>query len=164
MGQKSIIGGLIFMNKIYISLLLIFNTYISSNEISVDEMVDFMVQEQFLSQQEDTMKNSMYTMMESMGLNVESKAMSDFLDPLINEYLSSIEKKVPALYKDIYTDDEITAMYNFMKTKEGISINKKQSLLVEKTMLMVSEDAVKLSESIGIAFQENPELIQSLMK
>ena len=164
MGQKSIIGGLIFMNKIYISLLLIFNTYISSNEISVDEMVDFIVKEQFLSQQEDTMKNSMYTMMESMGLNVKSKAMSDFLDPHINEYISSIEKKVPSLYKDIYSDDEITALYNFMKTKEGTSINSKQSLMVEKTMLMVSEDAVKLSESIGIAFQENPELIQSLMK
>ena len=164
MGQKSITGDLKLMNKIYISLLLIFNTYMSADQMSVDEMVDFIVKEQFLSQQEDTMKNSMYTMMESMGLNVESKAMSDFLDPLINEYLSSIEKKVPALYKDIYTDDEITAMYNFMKTKEGISINKKQSLLVEKTMLMVSEDAVKLSESIGIAFQENPELIQSLMK
>ena len=152
------------MKIIYISIVFIFTTYISADEISVDEMVDFMVQEQFLSQQEDTMKNSMYTMMESMGLNVESKAMSDFLDPLINEYLSSIEKKVPALYKDIYTDDEITAMYNFIKTKEGISINKKQSLLIEKTMLMVSEDVVKLSESIGIAFQENPELIQSLMK
>lgn len=152
------------MNKIYISLLLIFNTYISSNEISVDEKVDFIVKEQFLSQQEDTMKNSMYTMMESMGLNVKSKAMSDFLDPLINEYISSIEKKVPSLYKDIYSNDEITALYNFMKTKEGTSINSKQSLMVEKTMLMVSEDAVKLSESIGIAFQENPELIQSLMK
>jgi len=152
------------MNKIYISLLLIFNTYISADEMSVDEMVDFIVQEQFLSQQEDTMKNSMYTLMESMGLNVKSKAMSDFLNPFINEYISSIEKKVPALYKDIYSDDEITALYNFMKTKEGISINKKQSLMVEKTMLMVSEDGVKLSESIGIAFQENPELIQSLMK
>ena len=59
MGQKSITGDLKLMNKIYISLLLIFNTYISADEISVDEMVDFMVQEQFLSQQEDTMKNSM---------------------------------------------------------------------------------------------------------
>ena len=72
--------------------------------------------------------------------------------------------KVPALYKDLYSDDEILALYNFMKTKEGISINKKQSLMMEKTLLMVSEDAVRLSESIGIAFQENPELIQSLMK
>ena len=164
MGQKSITGDLKLMNKIYISLLLIFNTYISADKMSVDEMVDFIVKEQFLSQQEDTMKNSMYTMMESMGLNVKSKAMSDFLDPFINEYISSIEKKVPALYKDVYSNDEILALYNFMKTKEGTSINSKQSLMVEKTMLMVSEDAVKLSESIGIAFQENPELIQSLMK
>ena len=164
MGQKSIISDLKFMNKIYISLLLIFNTYINADEISIDEMVDFIVQEEFLSQQEDTMKSSMYSMMESMGLNVKSKAMSDFLDPLINEYIRSIEKKVPALYKDVYSKDEILALYNFMKTKEGASINSKQSLMVEKTMLMVSEDAVKLNESIGIAFQENPELIQSLMK
>ena len=152
------------MKKIFISFVLISNTFISANEMSVDEMVDFIVQEQFLSQQEDTMKNSMYTMFESMGLNVKSKAMSDFLDPLIYEYLSSIEKKVPALYKDIYADDEILALYNFMKTKEGISITNKQSLMLEKTMLLVSEDAAKLSENIGIAFQENPELIQSLIK
>ena len=141
-----------------------FNTYIIADEMSVDEMVDFIVQEQFLSQQADTMKNSMITMMESVGLNVKSKALSDFLDPFIDEYLSRVEKKVPTLYKDIYSDDEIKALYNFMNTQEGSSINKKQSLMTEKTMLMVSEDSVKLSESIGIAFQENPELIQSLMK
>ena len=152
------------MKKIYISFVLIFNTFISADEISVDEMVNFIVQEQFLSQQEDTMKNTMYTMMESMSLNVKSKAMSDFLDPLINEYLNNVEKKVPALYKDIYSDDEILALYNFMKTKEGISITNKQSLMIEKSMLMVSEDVVKLSENIGIALQENPELVQSLIK
>jgi hypothetical protein len=151
------------MKKIYISFVLIFNTFISADEISVDEMVNFIVQEQFLSQQEDTMKNTMYTMMESMGLNVKSKAMSDFLDPLINEYLNNVEKKVPALYKDIYSDDEILALYNFMKTKEGISITNKQSLMIEKSMLMVSEDVVKLSENVGIALQENPELVQSLI-
>jgi hypothetical protein len=151
------------MKKIYISFVLIFNTFISADEISVDEMVNFIVQEQFLSQQEDTMKNTMYTMMESMGLNVKSKAMSDFLDPFINEYLNNVEKKVPALYKDIYSDDEILALYNFMKTKEGISITNKQSLMIEKSMLMVSEDVVKLSENVGIALQENPELVQSLI-
>ena len=152
------------MSKFYISLLIIFNITINADEISVDEMVEFIVQEQFISQQEDSMKNSMYTMMESMGLNVKSKALSDFLDPLLNEYLSSVEKKMPALYKDIYSDDEILALYNFMKTQEGISISNKQPLLIQKSMLVVSEDAVKFSKKIGIAFQENPELIQSLRK
>ena len=152
------------MSKFYISLLIIFNISINADEISIDEMVEFIVQEQFISQQEDSMKNSMYTMMESMGLNVQSKAMSDFLDPLLNEYLSSVAKKMPALYKDIYSDDEILALYNFMKTQEGISISNKQPLLIQKSMLVVSEDAVKFSKKIGIAFQENPELIQSLRK
>ena len=152
------------MSKFYISLLIIFNISINADEISIDEMVEFIVQEQFISQQEDSMKNSMYTMMESMGLNLKSKALSDFLDPLLNEYLSSVEKKMPALYKDIYSDDEILALYNFMKTQEGISISNKQPLLIQKSMLVVSEDAVKFSKKIGIAFQENPELIQSLRK
>ena len=152
------------MSKFYISLLIIFNISINADEISIDEMVEFIVQEQFISQQEDSMKNSMYTMMESMGLNVKSKALSDFLDPLLNEYLSSVEKKMPALYKDIYSDDEILALYNFMKTQEGISITNKQPLMIQKSMLVVNEDAVKFSKKIGIAFQENPELIQSLRK
>ena len=152
------------MNKFYISFLIIFNIGINADEISIDEMVEFIVQEQFISQQEETMKNSMYTMMESMGLNVKSKAMSDFLDPLLKEYLSSVEKKIPSLYKDIYSDDEILALYNFMKTQEGISITNKQPLLIQKSVLMVNEDVVKFTDKIGIAFQENPELIQSLMK
>ena len=152
------------MNKFYISFLIIFNIGINADEISIDEMVEFIVQEQFISQQEETMKNSMYTMMESMGLNVRSKAMSDFLDPLLKEYLSSVEKKIPSLYKDIYSDDEILALYNFMKTQEGISITNKQPLMIQKSLLMVSEDVVKFTDKIGIAFQENPELIQSLMK
>ena len=153
-----------YMKKLYTILLLIFNSYSAADDLSVNEMVDFIVKEQFILQQEDSIKNSMYTMLESLGMNVQSEAMDNFLDPLINEYIDSVATKVPALYKDLYSDDEILALYNFMKTKEGISINKKQSLMMEKTMLMVSEDAVRLSESIGIAFQENPELIQSLMK
>ena len=51
-----------------------------------------------------------------------------------------------------------------MKTAEGISINKKQSLVIEKSMAMISEDALKLAESMGVALQENPELLQSILE
>lgn len=152
------------MYKIYISAVIIFNTCIIADETSVDEMIDFIVQEQFLSTQEKTMRDSMYTMMETMGLKVKSKTFDDFLDPLIKEYLSGIQKKVPALYKDIYTEEEILALYNFMKTVEGISINKKQSLVIEKSMIMISDDAMKLGQSIAIALQENPELLESILE
>jgi len=153
------------MNKIYISLVIIFNTHMIADERSVDEMIDFIVQEQFLSTQEKTIRDSMFTMMETMtGLKFKSEAFEDFLEPLINEYLSSIQKKAPAIYKDIYSEEEILALFNFMKTAEGISINKKQSLVIEKSMAMISEDALKLAESMGVALQENPELLQSILE
>ena len=152
------------MYKIYISLVIIFNTCIIADETSFDEMIDFIVQEQFVSLQEKTMRDSMYTMMESMGLKVKSKTFDDFLDPLIKEYLSSIQKKVPALWKDIYTEEEILALYNFMKTAEGISINKKQSLVIEKSMIMISDDAIKFGQRVAVALQENPELLESMLE
>ena len=152
------------MYKIYIFAVIIFNASIIANETSVDEMIDFIVQEQFLSTQEKTMRDSMYTMMETMGLKVKSKTFDDFLDPLMKEYLSSIQKKVPALFKDIYTEEEILALYNFMKTAEGSSINKKQSLVIEKSMIMISDDAIKLGQSIAVALQENPELLESILE
>ena len=152
------------MYKIYIFAVIIFNTCIIADETSVDEMIDFIVQEQFLSTQEKTMRDSMYTMMETTGLKVKSKTFDDFLDPLIKEYLSSIQKKVPALYKDIYTEEEILGLYNFMKTAEGSSINKKQSLMLEKSMIMISDDAIKLGQRIAVALQENPELLESMLE
>ena len=152
------------MKKLSLCILLFSTLFISSEDISMDEMVDFIVKEQFLSQQEDTMTNAMGTMLQTIGMDIKSKAMNDFLKPFIKEYLLKIEKKMPDLYKDVYSYDEITALYNFMKTKEGKSITNKQSLMVEKSMLLVGSDAQELSQNVVAALQENPEILQSLMK
>ena len=152
------------MKKLSLCILLFSTLFISSEDISMDEMVNFVVKEQFLSQQEDTMTNAMGTMLQTIGMDIKSKVMSDFLKPFIKEYLLKIEKKMPDLYKDVYSYDEITALYNFMKTKEGKSITNKQSLMVEKSMLLVGSDAQELSQNVVAALQENPEILQSLMK
>ena len=70
---------------------------------------------------------------------------------------------MPAVYKEIYSEDEILALYNFMSSKEGTSITNKQSLAMEKGMLVISEDLVKLQENLAIALQD-PKVIQSLKK
>ena len=151
------------MKKIYISLIIIFNAYIISDDKSVDDMIDFIVKEQFIVQQEKSMINSWFSPMEPMGLDVDSEAMSAFFYPILSEYLSDVAKKMPAVYKEIYSEDEILALYNFMSSKEGTSITNKQSLAMEKGMLVISEDLVKLQENLAIALQD-PKVIQSLKK
>ena len=77
--------------------------------------------------------------------------------------MSGIAKKMPAVYKEIYSEDEILALYNFMSSEEGLSITNKQPLAMEKGMLVISEDLVKLQERLVIALQD-PEVLQSLKK
>ena len=151
------------MKKIYIALIIIFNAYIFADDKSVDDMIDFIVQEQFIAQQEKSMINSWFSLMEPMGLDVNSEAFADFFYPILSEYLSDIAKKMPPVYKEIYSEDEILALYNFMSSKEGTSITNKQSLAMEKGMLVISEDLVKLQENLAIALQD-PKVIQSLKK
>ena len=133
-----------------------------SDEVSYEEMVNFIVKEQVISQQEQTMRDSMYSMLTMFGMDLESDEMNDFLDPFIEEYLSSVEKKIPGLYKSVYSEKEIIAMYNFMITEEGKSINSKQGEMVKETMAAISEDAMQVGQKISSALMENPEFLESL--
>ena len=135
-----------------------------SDEVSYEEMVNFIVKEQVISQQEQTMRDSMYSMLTMFGMDLEGDEMNDFLDPFIEEYLSSVEKKIPGLYKSVYSEKEIIAMYNFMITEEGKSINSKQGEMVKETMAAVSEDAMQVGQKISSALMENPEFLESLLE
>ena len=135
-----------------------------SDEVSYEEMVNFIVKEQVISQQEQTMRDSMNSMLMMLGMEIESDELNDFLDPFIREYLSSVEKKIPGLYKSVYSEKEITAMYNFMITEEGKSINSKQGEMVKETMAAVSEDAMQVGQKISSALMENPEFLESLLE
>ena len=135
-----------------------------SDEVSYEEMVNFIVKEQVISQQEQTMRDSMYSMLTMFGMDLEGDEMNDFLDPFIEEYLSSVEKKIPGLYKSVYSEKEIIAMYNFMITEEGKSINSKQGEMVKETMAAISEDAMQVGQRISSALMENPEFLESLLE
>ena len=135
-----------------------------SDEVSYEEMVNFIVKEQVISQQEQTMRDSMNSMLMMLGMEIESDELNDFLDPFIQEYLSSVEKKIPSLYKSVYSEKEIIAMYNFMITEEGKSINSKQGQMIKETMAAINEDAMQVGQRISSALMENPKLLESLLE
>ena len=135
-----------------------------SDEVSYEEMINFIVKEQVISQQEQTMRDSMYTMLMMFGMDLESDEMNDFLDPFIQEYVSSVEKKMQNVYKSVYSEKEIVAMYNFMNTEDGKSINSKQAEMVKKTLAAVNEDAMLVGQKLSSALMEDPKFFESLLK
>ena len=135
-----------------------------SDEVSNEEMINFIVKEQVISQQEQTMRDSMYSMLMMFGMDLESDEMNDFLDPFIQEYVSSVEKKMQNVYKSVYSEKEIVAMYNFMNTEDGKSINSKQGEMVKKTLAAVNEDAMRVGQKLSSALMEDPKFFESLLE
>ena len=135
-----------------------------SDEVTHEEMINFIVKEQVISQQEQTMRDSMYSMLMMFGMDLESDEMNDFLDPFIQEYVSSVEKKMRNVYKSVYSEKEIVAMYNFMNTEDGKSINSKQSEMVKKTLAAVNEDALRVGQKLSSALMEDSKFFESLLE
>ena len=135
-----------------------------ADEVSYEEMINFIVKEQVISQQEQTMRDSMYSMLMMFGMDLESDEMNDFLDPFIQEYVSSVEKKMQNVYKSVYSEKEIVAMYNFMNTEDGKSINSKQGEMVKKTLAAVNEDAMRVGQKLSSALMEDPKFFESLLE
>ena len=135
-----------------------------SDEATHEEMINFIVKEQVISQQEQTMRDSMYSMLMMFGMDLESDEMNDFLDPFIQEYVSSVEKKMQNVYKSVYSEKEIVAMYNFMNTEDGKSINSKQAEMVKKTLAAVNEDALRVGQKLSSALMEDSKFFESLLE
>ena len=135
-----------------------------SDEVTHEEMINFIVKEQVISQQEQTMRDSMYSMLMMFGMDLESDEMNDFLDPFIQEYVSSVEKKMQNVYKSVYSEKEIVAMYNFMNTEDGKSINSKQAEMVKKTLAAVNEDALRVGQKLSSALMEDSKFFESLLE
>ena len=88
--------------------------------------------------------------------------MNDFLNPYVKDYTAKVEKRVPELVRETYSDEEIIAMYDFLNTKLGRSITSKQNELVKRTSIEFNDDAMEFGQKIGAALS-NPEVIQSLL-
>tara|TARA_B100000085_G_scaffold222555_1_gene207628 strand:- start:2563 stop:3021 length:459 start_codon:yes stop_codon:yes gene_type:complete len=150
------------MKFLKLNILLFFSYFTFADDISIDEMIEYISTEQHISALEETLRDQMFVMLTTAGLNVDKQALNDFLNPYVKDYTAKVEKRVPELVRETYSDEEIIAMYDFLNTKLGRSITSKQNELVKRTSIEFNDDAMEFGQKIGAALS-NPEVIQSLL-
>ena len=150
------------MKFLKLNILLFFSYFTFADDISIDEMIEYISTEQHISALEETLRDQMFVMLTTAGLNVDKHALNDFLNPYVKDYTAKVEKRVPELVRETYSDEEIIAMYDFLNTKLGRSITSKQNELVKRTSIEFNDDAMEFGQKIGAALS-NPEVIQSLL-
>ena len=138
---------------------------LNAEEVSLDEMIEVIIEEQFVKVTKPTLRSSFLMMLGQANINENTKKeFYNFIDPFLEEYLISSSKKLPVIYKDHYTEEEIIALYKYVSSKEGKSITSKSGKVAEKTQQLIMKDAEKLGIKIGNAIAENPELLKSFIK
>ena len=150
------------MKFLKLNILLFFSYFTFADDISIDEMIKYISTEQHISALEETLRDQMFVVLTTAGLNVDKQALNDFLNPYVKDYTAKVEKRVPELVRETYSDEEIIAMYDFLNTKLGRSITSKQNELVKRTSIEFNDDAMEFGQKIGAALS-NPEVIQSLL-
>ena len=150
------------MKFLKLNILLFFSYFTFADDISIDEMIEYISTEQHISALEETLRDQMFVMLTTAGLNVDKQALNDFLNPYVKDYTAKVKKRVPELVRETYSDEEIIAMYDFLNTKLGRSITSKQNELVKRTSIEFNDDAMEFGQKIGAALS-NPEVIQSLL-
>jgi hypothetical protein len=84
------------------------------------------------------------------------------IQPYMDTYLEDLKDELKALYMETYTEEEISAYYNFINSTAGKSFTKKQPQFASQTMeisfSLVQEMIMKMSKDIV----SNPELFEGL--
>ena len=143
--------------------LFLLSAHSAADELSVDDMIGVIVEEQFVAQQQFSVGSTLETLFQSMGLKVDSSPLMEVFDPYLKKYVDAAKTKGYYIYREVYSDDEITAIYKFVTSDIGKSVSGKQGDFVRQTMLLTFEDSVRLQQDIANVMQQNSSLIESIL-
>ena len=142
--------------------LFLLSAHSAADELSVDDMIGVIVEEQFVAQQQFSVVSTLETLFQSMGLKVDSSPLMEVFDPYLKKYVDAAKTKGYYIYREVYSDDEITAIYKFVTSDIGKSVSGKQGDFLEDYAVNF-EDSVRLQQDIANVMQQNSSLIESIL-
>ena len=121
-------------------ILILLSIFISSSIVSVDfdQKLDFIVAKQFSEDTKEEIVEITYMALRDMDIDISSvDNFEEFLDPFLDEYFSEIKLDIRELYLDNFTEEELSAYYDFISKESGQSFLAKQ--------IEISSDTLEIS-------------------
>ena len=121
-------------------ILILLSIFISSSIVSVDfdQKLDFIVAKQFSEDTKEEIVEITYMALRDMDIDISSvDNFEEFLDPFLDEYFTEIKLDIRELYLDKFTEEELSAYYDFISKESGQSFLAKQ--------IEISSDTLEIS-------------------
>ena len=133
--------------------------------ISFEEKIDFIIEKQ-ITKDTTTSEIKEITILALEEFDIDLSSLEDFdnyFDPFIAEYLQEMKTEIKELYLDTYSEEEVSAYYQFISQDAGSAFLEKQILITSDTIDISMKISRRMMNRLNNRLiRDYPELFEDL--
>ncbi len=132
--------------------------------ISFEEKIDFIIEKQINKDTTSEIKEITTLTLEEFDIDLTSlEGFDNYFDLFIAEYLQEMKTEIKELYLDTYSEEEVSAYYQFISQDAGSTFLEKQVLITSDTIdISMQVSRRMMSRLNNRLIRDYPELFEDL--
>ena len=122
------------MKNFFLLIVGVIPLFLAAN-ISFEEKIDFIIEKQITKDTTNEIKEITILTLEEFDIDLSSlEGFDNYFDLFIAEYLQEMKTEIKELYLETYSEEEVSAYYQFISQDAGSAFLEKQVLITSDTI------------------------------
>ena len=132
--------------------------------ISFEEKIDFIIEKQITKDTTNEIKEITILTLEEFDIDLSSlEGFDNYFDLFIAEYLQEMKTEIKELYLETYSEEEVSAYYQFISQDAGSAFLEKQVLITSDTIDISMQGSRRMMNRLNNRLiRDYPELFEDL--
>ena len=151
------------MKNFFLLIVGVIPLFLAAN-ISFEEKIDFIIEKQINKDTTSEIKEITILTLEEFDIDLSSlEGFDNYFDLFIAEYLQEMKTEIKELYLDTYSEEEVSAYYQFISQDAGSAFLEKQVLITSDTIdISMQVSRRMMSRLNNRLIRDYPELFEDL--
>ena len=151
------------MKNFFLLIVGVIPLFLAAN-ISFEEKIDFIIEKQINKDTTSEIKEITILTLEEFDIDLSSlEGFDNYFDLFIAEYLQEMKTEIKELYLDTYSEEEVSAYYQFISQDAGSTFLEKQVLITSDTIdISMQVSRRMMSRLNNRLIRDYPELFEDL--
>ena len=151
------------MKNFFLLIVGVIPLFLAAN-ISFEEKIDFIIEKQINKDTTSEIKEITILTLEEFDIDLSSlEGFDNYFDLFIAEYLQEMKTEIKELYLETYSEEEVSAYYQFISQDAGSAFLEKQVLITSDTIDISMQVSRRMMNRLNNRLiRDYPELFEDL--
>ena len=151
------------MKNFFLLIVGVIPLFLAAN-ISFEEKIDFIIEKQINKDTTSEIKEITILTLEEFDIDLSSlEGFDNYFDLFIAEYLQEMKTEIKELYLETYSEEEVSAYYQFISQDAGSTFLEKQVLITSDTIDISMQVSRRMMNRLNNRLiRDYPELFEDL--